>query len=55
MTQYPFSTFHFIIDWGGRRMDFLEVSGLTIENDVIEYRDGYLMINTIQEAVFQVV
>ena len=40
MSQYPFSTFHFIVDWGGRRMDFLEVSGLTIENDVIEYRDG---------------
>jgi phage tail-like protein len=37
---YPLSNFHFQVDWGGTRIGFTEVSGLNIENDVIDYREG---------------
>ena len=37
---YPLPVFHFIVDWGGQRVGFTEVSGLTQENQAIEYRDG---------------
>ncbi len=40
MISYPLSTYHFIVEWGGNRIDFSEVSGLAIEHEVIEYRDG---------------
>ena len=40
MGQYPLTTYHFQVDWGGTRIGFTEVSGLTIEHEVIEYRDG---------------
>jgi phage tail-like protein len=32
--------FHFQVDWGGSNLGFSEVSGLNIEQQVIEYRDG---------------
>jgi len=38
--QYPLPVFHFNVDWGGNRMGFSEVTGLTQENQSIEYRDG---------------
>ena len=38
--QYPLPVFHFIVSWGGSRIGFTEVSGLTQENQAIEYRDG---------------
>jgi len=38
--QYPLPVFHFIVEWGGKRVGFSEVSGLTQENQPIEYRDG---------------
>lgn len=38
--QYPLPVFHFSVAWGGSRLGFSEVSGLTQENQVIEYRDG---------------
>ncbi len=38
--QYPLPAFHFTVQWGGTRIGFSEVSGLTQENQVIEYRDG---------------
>ena len=38
--QYPFPVFHFSVEWGGTRVGFTEVSGLTQENQAIEYRDG---------------
>lgn len=38
--QYPLPKFHFQIDWGGTRLGFTEVSGLTVETDMIEYREG---------------
>ena len=38
--QYPLPVFHFRVEWGGTRIGFSEVSGLTQENQAIEYRDG---------------
>ncbi len=38
--QYPLPVFHFSVEWGGTRVGFTEVSGLTQENQAIEYRDG---------------
>lgn len=40
MATYPIPKFHFQVDWGGTRIGFTEVTGLTIENEVIEYREG---------------
>ena len=37
---YPLVAFHFQVEWGGTNLGFSEVSGLTIENQAIEYRDG---------------
>ncbi len=38
--QYPLPVFHFTVQWGGTRLGFSEVTGLTQENQAIEYRDG---------------
>lgn len=38
--NHPLPKFHFIVDWGGSRIGFTEVSGLSFETEVIEYRDG---------------
>jgi phage tail-like protein len=38
--EYPLPVFHFTVDWKGRRMGFSEVTGLTQENQAVEYRDG---------------
>lgn len=40
MPEYPLSKFHFQVDWGGTRIGFTEVTGLDVETEVIEYRDG---------------
>ena len=40
MADYPLPVFHFQVEWGGKNLGFAEVSGLTIENQAIEYRDG---------------
>ncbi|MGQ8364219.1 phage tail protein [Glaciecola sp. 1036] len=37
---YPLPVFHFAVQWGGTRIGFSEVSGLTQEVQPIEYRDG---------------
>jgi phage tail-like protein len=37
---YPLPVFHFTVMWGGVRIGFSEVTGLTQENQAIEYRDG---------------
>ena len=39
-TMYPVSVFHFQVEWGGTRVGFTEVSGLTIEVQPIDYREG---------------
>lgn len=47
MADYPLPKFHFQVEWGeGGNTDkqdlrFTEVSGLDIEIEMIEYRDGY--------------
>ncbi|HET8737254.1 MAG TPA: phage tail protein [Pricia sp.] len=38
--EYPLPKFHFQVEWGGSKIGFTEVSGLDIEREVIEYRDG---------------
>lgn len=40
MAQYPLPKFHFQVDWGGVRIGFTEVTGLNVQTDVIEYREG---------------
>lgn len=39
-TKYPLPAFHFRVEWGGTNLGFTEVSGLNVETQVIEYRDG---------------
>lgn len=40
MQTRPLPAYHFIVEWGGTRIGFIEVSGLEITNDVIEHHDG---------------
>ncbi len=37
---YPMRSYHFVVQWGGTRVGFQEVSGLNIQVDTVEYRDG---------------
>ena len=37
---YPVSVFHFQVEWGGTRIGFTEVSGLNVELQAIDYREG---------------
>jgi len=37
---YPLTVFSFRVDWGGTNIGFSEVTGLNIEVQMIEYRDG---------------
>jgi phage tail-like protein len=38
--NYPMAKNHFQVQWGGRNIGFMEVSGLAMELDVIDYREG---------------
>ena len=40
MADYPLPKFHFQVQWGGTKIGFTEVTGLDVETEVIEYRDG---------------
>ncbi len=40
MANYPLVKFHFQVDWGGTKIGFTEVSGLDVETEVVEYREG---------------
>ena len=40
MEEYPLPKFHFQVEWQGTRIGFTEVSGLEVETEMIEYRDG---------------
>jgi phage tail-like protein len=41
MANYPMPKFHFSVEWApGTKMGFTEVTGLTMESDMIEYREG---------------
>jgi phage tail-like protein len=39
-TPYPLPKFHFVVEWGGSRVGFTEVTGLDIQVEAIEYREG---------------
>jgi phage tail-like protein len=39
-TIYPLPKFHFIVEWGGTRVGFTEVTGLDMQVEAIEYREG---------------
>ena len=39
-SRFPIPKFHFEVEWGGTRLGFTEVSGLSLETQVIEYREG---------------
>jgi phage tail-like protein len=38
--NYPIPVFHYQVQWGGTNIGFSEVSGLNMETQAIEYRDG---------------
>jgi phage tail-like protein len=38
--EYPIVKFHFQVEWGGTKIGFTEVSGLDVETEVVEYREG---------------
>jgi phage tail-like protein len=38
--EYPLPKFHFQVDWGGSKLAFTEVTGLDMEREIIEYREG---------------
>lgn len=39
--DYPLPSFHFMVEWGNElRIGFTEISGLSAETSVIEYREG---------------
>jgi len=40
MANYPMPVFHFQVEWGGTNIGFSEISGLNLETQAIEYRDG---------------
>lgn len=40
MADYPLPKFHFLVEWGGTNIGFTEVSGLDVETEMIEYRQG---------------
>ena len=37
---YPLPKFHFRVEWGGERLGFTEVTGLDMQVEAIEYREG---------------
>src|SRR3954463_13340764 len=39
-STYPLPKFHFQVQWGGARIGFTEVTGLDMQAEVIEYREG---------------
>lgn len=39
-TTYPLLKFHFVVEWGGTRAGFTEVTGLDIQIEAVEYREG---------------
>lgn len=40
MSEHPLPSFHFTVEWGGKRVGFSEVTGLDIEVQTISYREG---------------
>lgn len=46
---YPLPVFHFQVEWGGTKIGFSEASGLNIETEAIEYRDGSSPVYSMQK------
>ena len=42
--------YHFSVEWGGTRTEFLEVSGLDMNIDIISVRDGSFKLDSEQKA-----
>jgi phage tail-like protein len=40
MANYPLPKFHFIVEWGGNKIGFTEATGLDMQVEAIEYREG---------------
>ncbi len=40
MAEYPLPKFHFSVEWGDVRFAFSKISGMDVETELIEYRDG---------------
>jgi len=40
MANLPLLKFSFLVEWGGERIGFTEVTGLEASTEVIEYREG---------------
>ncbi|MFT3681159.1 MAG: phage tail protein [Ferruginibacter sp.] len=40
MANYPLPKFHFRVEWGGAKIGFSEVTGLSVETEVAEYRSS---------------
>jgi phage tail-like protein len=40
MATYPLPKFHFLVQWGGERIGFTELTGVDIQVEAIEYREG---------------
>jgi phage tail-like protein len=40
MADYPLPKFHFLVEWGGNKGSFTEVTGLDHQVEAIEYREG---------------
>lgn len=38
--KYPLARFYFQVDWGGKQMSFMEITGLDIQTEAVEYRHG---------------
>ncbi len=47
MATYPLTTFHYKVSWNNQDIGFSDVSGLTQEIQVIEYRDGLMSGTTV--------
>jgi phage tail-like protein len=47
--NYPQQKNHFRVEWGGNNVGFMEVSGLSIELDVVEYREGSSPENSVRK------
>ena len=39
MPEYPLPKFHFLLEWGGTKVGFTEVTGLEVTTEKLEYRE----------------
>ncbi|GAA5084682.1 hypothetical protein GCM10023210_04710 [Chryseobacterium ginsengisoli] len=50
MPQKIINRYHFSVEWGGNRTEFLEVSGLDMNIEIISVRDGSSKLDSEQKA-----